>query len=428
MPRDSGRRSPKAPGTSEIGPQSDLGSPVGSHLGEIVYRDPAALIPYGRNTRTHSAAQVAQIRASIDQFGFTNPILLREDEASIGAGHGRQLAALLDPPLAKVPTVVVHGLSDAQWRALIIADNKLALNAGWDESLLALELADLGAEGFDLAVIGFDEQELADLSPGVTRLPAGKDDDEIPAPPKHAVSEPGDLWELGKHLLMCGDSTTVEAADAVESGKCAMTLSDPPYGIGYEYADHDDSDNAANAQLVADAFTFGPDARVWTPGLQNLARDLGRFGKTKILIWSKRFAAAGNGLGGASTWEPILVVGKTPAQKLANDVIEIMTERETLEGRSLREFHSCPKPVALYQHLLEALTKARQSIFEPFSGSGTTLIACERAGRICRAIEITPAYVDVAILRWQTLTGKPAILRSTGQTFAELAKARGRGE
>lgn len=384
-------------------------APAGSRIDQIHWLNPASLVPYERNSRTHSKDQIVQIRASIDRFGFTNPILLREDGSSIGAGHGRQLASLLDPPLELVPTLIVRGLSDDEWRALIIADNKLALNAGWNDEMLRLELADLNSAGFDMPLIGFSDQDLADLSLTPTRV-AMADPEEIPPAPRFPISELGDLWILGEHRLFCGDCTTVEAADAVGAAECAAIVTDPPYGIGYDYAEHDDSDNAANAQLVADAFNLGPEVRIWTPGANNLARDLNRFGPTKVLCWSKRFAAAGNGLGGASTWEPVLVVGKPPAQ---------------LEGESLRKFHSCPKPVGLYQHLLDALTKRGQAIFEPFSGSGTTLIACERSGRKARAIEISPAYVDVAILRWQQVTGQDAIRHATGETFNAMRAARG---
>jgi hypothetical protein len=383
----------------------------------IQYRPAADLIPYARNSRTHSEAQIGQIAASIREFGWTNPILV-DEEGTIIAGHGRLLAAQ-KLGLDAVPTIELAGLSKAQRQALIIADNKLALNAGWDDDLLKLELTELDDEGFDLGLMGFDEAELDDLFKpdpveGLT------DADEIPEPLAQPVSVPGDVWILGEHRLACGDCTTVEAADAVKVEETEMTLSDPPYGIGYEYEDHDDSDNEANGRLVAEAFALGPKVMVWTPGLNNLQRDLGRFGKTRMLIWNKRFAAAGNGLGGASTFEPILVVGHTPARKLSNDVLEVMTEREELNGESLRKFHSCPKPVALYQKLLEALTLDGQAVYEPFSGSGTTIIAGERSGRSIRAIEISPAYVDVAILRWQAFTGKNAVLEATGQSFTEI--------
>jgi hypothetical protein len=177
-PRDSGRsRASTAPLSSRSGFEPQFNSaPAGSRIDQIIWREPASLVPYERNSRSHSDEQIRQIRASIERFGFTNPILLREDGRSIGAGHGRQLASLLDPPLQAVPTLIVAGLSDAEWRALIIADNKLALNAGWNEDLLKLELADLSAEGFDMPLIGFDVSELADLGIGSPLIAAGGDE------------------------------------------------------------------------------------------------------------------------------------------------------------------------------------------------------------------------------------------------------------
>jgi DNA modification methylase len=206
----------------------------------------------------------------------------------------------------------------------------------------------------------------------------------------------------------------------VGGAECDLTLTDPPYGIGYRYREHDDSSNAVNARLVHDALSLGPAAKAWTPGLNNLARDIRRFGKARVIVWRKGFASAGNGLGGASTWEPILVVGQTPARNLHNDVLEIKTDRANVEGLSLRALHSCPKPVALYETLATALTRRGQRIYEPFSGSGTTIIACERSGRECRAIELTPAYVDVALARWCEFTGKDAVREATSETFRTL--------
>jgi len=394
------------------------------------------LIPYARNSRTHSAGQIAEIAGSLEEFGMVGAIVVRQ--GVIGKGHGTLAGArkiyeaghLLYPapgqkagakpfPAGQIPVLSVDGWTETQFRAFIIADNKLALNAGWDEDLLALELCELDADGFDLGITGFGEDELADLF-APDPVQGLTDPDAIPEPLAEPASVPGDVWILGDHRLACGDATSADVAAAAKAEEAAITLSDPPYGIGYDYEDHDDSDNDANAQLVAEAFTLGPEVKVWTPGPQNLGRDMNRFGKSRILIWNKRFAAAGNGLGGASTWEPILVVGFTPARKLKNDVIECMTEREELNGESLRKFHTCPKPVALFQLLLEALTKPGQAIYEPFSGSGTTIIAGERTGRQIRAVEISPAYVDVAILRWQAFTGRNAVLEATGQTFTEI--------
>ena len=384
---------------------------------KLVFRSVADLIPFSRNSRTHSDEQVAQIAASIKEFGFTNPILTDGDNGII-AGHGR-LQAARKLGLTQVPTIPLNGLTDAQKRAYVIADNKLALNAGWDIDLLSSEIAGLGEEGFDLSLLGFNENELAALlaekTEGLT------DPDDIPEVPADPVSVLGDVWVLGKHRIVCGDSTDADCVAKIGGSGCALLLSDPPYGLGYEYAEHDDSDNDANAQLVADVFALAPAAKCWTPGLNNLARDISRFGKSRVIVWAKGFAAAGNGLGGASTWEPVLTVGHTPERKLRNDVLEVKTDRATVGGKSLRELHSCPKPVALYEALAEALTKPGQQIFEPFSGSGTTIIACEKSGRECRAIEMTPAYVDVAVKRWQEFTGEQAVHAETGKTFDDMA-------
>lgn len=202
---------------------------------EIIYRDPAVLVPYEKNARTHSAEQVRQIRRSIEEFGFANPILLRDDEQSIGAGHGRQLAALLRPPLKRVPTIVLKGLSDVQWRALIVADNKLAMNAGWDEGLLRLELGELAGEGFDLSIMGFSSLELNGL---FATVEGETDPDDVPEPPKIPVSRSGDLWLFeGGHRVICGDCTSKEVVSRLLEGRAPVLCStDSPYGVSYDPA------------------------------------------------------------------------------------------------------------------------------------------------------------------------------------------------
>jgi ParB-like chromosome segregation protein Spo0J len=283
MPRDtnSGRSRPSAP--------LEPAAPAGSLTPAIELWPIDNLRPYERNSRTHSSDQEAQLAESIDQFGMVGAIVVRN--GVIGKGHGtlggiRMLFAAgkrlypmpgrhagAEPyPAGVVPVLRADGWSDEQFRAFIIADNKLALNAGWNDEMLRLELADLSAGGFDMPLIGFDPGELADLSMTPTRV-AMADPDEVPQAPRIPISEVGDLWILGEHRLFCGDCTSVEAADAVGAAECAAIVTDPPYGIGYDYAEHDDSDNAANAQLVADAFTLGPEVRIWTPGANNLARD-----------------------------------------------------------------------------------------------------------------------------------------------------------
>jgi DNA modification methylase len=209
---------------------------------------------------------------------------------------------------------------------------------------------------------------------------------------------------------MCGDSTSITDVEKLMDGKKAdMIFTDPPYGIGYEYDEHQDKDNDANSQLVWDVFVLHDCGKVWTSGLMNLARDIERFGKTKVAVWHKKFAMAGNGIGGASTWEPVLIIN--PQKRgLNNDVLVIKTDKEFVDGVNLRELHSCPKPVGLYEELINSLSEQKSYVFEPFCGSGTTLIAAEKTGRKCFGMEISPRYCDVIVKRWEDFTGKKAIL------------------
>jgi DNA modification methylase len=367
------------------------------------------LIAYAGNPRRNDHA-VEAVAAAIKRFGFRVPVLAKSDGTLID-GHLR-IKAAKRLGMTEVPVALCDDLSEAEIKALRISINRMAELAEWDEELLMAELEGLAAEGITMDDVGFDLDALEAL--GASVEPEGNP--EADAEPQIDKAEelrakwgvePGQLWELGDHRLLCGDSTKKEDVDRVMDGeKASALLSDPPYGIGYEYREHDDSSNEANAELVEKAFSGGPGCKIWTPGLPNLARDIVRFGKAKVIVWFKKFAAAGNGIGGASVWEPVLIVGKPPAQNLKSDVIECMTDRAEVASTSLRELHSCPKPVSLYAQLLNSLTSARQIIYEPFSGSGTTIIACEQLGRKCRAIEISPAYVAVALQRWADATGK----------------------
>jgi DNA modification methylase len=366
------------------------------------------LIPYAKNSRTHSAEQVAQIAASIKEFGFNNPVLIDEDNGII-AGHGRVLAAQ-KLGLQAVPCIRLAHLSDTQRKAYVIADNRLALNAGWDDSMLMLELQELKAEDFNLDLLGFEAEELNALLNPIKETEGLTDEDAVPEVPEEPKTKPGDIYQLGRHRLMCGDSTSIDAVEKLMDGQLAdMVITDPPYGIGYEYADHKDDNNEANAQLVWDVFALHQCGKVWTPGLMNLARDIERFGKTRVAVWHKKFAAAGNGVGGASTWEPILIV-EPQEKKLKNDVIVLKTDREEVGGKSLRDLHSCPKPVGLYEELINSFVKERGIVFEPFCGSGTTLIAAEKSARICYGMEMSPKYCDVIVKRWEEFTGQKANL------------------
>ena len=368
----------------------------------------ATLIPYAKNSRTHSETQVSQIAGSIKEFGFNNPVLIDEDNGII-AGHGRVMAAQ-KLGLQTVPCIRLAHLSDTQRKAYVIADNRLALNAGWDDSMLTLELQELNAESFDLSLLGFEADELNALLNPIKETEGLTDEDAVLEVPEEPITKPGDIYKLGRHRLMCGDSTSIDAVEKLMDGqKADMLITDPPYGIGYEYADHKDDDNEANSQLVWDVFALHNCGKVWTPGLMNLARDISRFGKTKVAVWHKKFAAAGNGVGGASTWEPILIFDPQN-RKLKNDVIVLKTDREEVGGKSLRELHSCPKPVALYEELIESFVNPKGLVFEPFCGSGTTLIASEKKGYKCFGMEMSPKYCDVIVKRWEEFTGQKAEL------------------
>lgn len=355
------------------------------------------------NVRKHGEKNLATIKASLSRFGQQKPIVV-DANGVVRAGNGTLAAA---KALGwKEIAVVRSTLSGSEATAYAIADNRTAELAEWDEDALAQTLAALQIESDELATAtGFDLKDIEALT-----APDEVTEDEVPEPPAEPITKTGDLWILGDHRLLCGDSTKAEDVARLMNGKKADVLvSDPPYGIGYEYTDHDDSDNATNANLVAQAFKHGPQFKIWTPGLPNIARDIARFGKARVAVWFKKFAVAGNGVGGASVWEPILIVGKPLIARLSTDVIECMTDRVEIDGKSLREMHSCPKPVKLYATLIEAFTDAEHAIHEPFCGSGTTLIAAEQLGRKCYGMEISPAYCDVIVKRWENLTGKKAV-------------------
>lgn len=364
-------------------------------LGSISF-DPA-------NTRKHSRRNLDAIKASLRRFGQQKPIVV-DAKGVVLAGNGT-LAAATELGWSEIQ-IVRTALAGVDATAFGIADNRTAELAEWDDKLGDV-LAALKAEDFPLAEIGFDEADLAELA----GEPEPSDADAEPQIDKAEELrakwgvELGQIWELGQHRIACGDSTLSEHVNKLLNGqKANLVLTDPPYGIGYQYADHID-DKKLNADLVTKVFALHDCGKVWTSGLMNLSRDIERFGKTKIAVWHKKFAAAGNGVGGASTWEPILILN--PAIKnLANDVIVLSTEKIAVNGVNLRELHTCPKPVQLYRILAEAFTRPRDIVFEPFSGSGTTLIACEQCGRVCYASEISPAYVAVAIQRWADATGK----------------------
>jgi DNA modification methylase len=313
------------------------------------------------------------------------PIVVNAD--MIVLGGNMRLKACKEAGLKEVPVIFAHDLTEDEQKQFIIKDN---VGFGeWDWDMLANEwdAEDLVEWGLDVPI--FDAEDLGSAEEDNHEMPESIETDIVI----------GDLFEIGEHRLLCGDSTNPEDINKLFNGKKAdLILTDPPYGIGYEYDKHKDDDNEKNANLVSDVFNLHQCGKVWTPGLMNLTRDIERFGKTKVAVWFKKFAAAGNGVGGASTWEPILILNP-PEKKLKNDVIELMVEKEELHGKSLREFHSCPKPVKLYGILVNSFTSKNHLIFEPFCGSGTTLIASHQMERTCYAMEFSEKYCQVIVDR-----------------------------
>jgi DNA modification methylase len=411
----------------------------------VVYLPIEQLIPYARNSRTHSDAQIAQIAGSIREFSFTNPVLV-DGDGGIIAGHGRLLAAR-QLGMQAVPCIRLGHLSPTQRKALIIADNKLALNAGWDESLLSLELQDLQSDGFDLGLTGFSGDELdallADRTAGLT------DPDDAPEPPVNPVTVLGDVWIMGKHRIICGSATDADTvAKALNGVKPHLMVTDPPYGVNYDPTWRIEAgrthasmnrpkndkgavgkvENDANADWrEAWALFPGDVAYVWHGGnmAHTVAESLIACGLEirAQIIWAKNQFVIGRGhyhphhepcwyavrKGGTGHWA---------GDRKQSTIWQIDKPKKSETG------HSTQKPVACMKRPIENNSSPGQAVYEPFSGSGTTIIAAEMTGRACHAIELNPAYVDVAVQRWQEFTGQVAVLEATGQTFADVCEQR----
>lgn len=394
------------------------------------------LVPYARNARTHSAIQVDQIAASIREWGWTNPVLV-DEAGTIIAGHGRVLAAR-KLRIVDVPVMVATGWTEAQKRAYTIADNKLTLNGGWDEELLGLELGELEVLGFDLDLIGFSEDERAALAARGTE--GLTDPDAVPDLPANPVTRPGDLWLLGSHRLICGDSRCPEDTARLLAGiEPHLMVTDPPYGVSYDPAWRARAGVNLNPRKLGkvvnddradwrDAWALFPGAvaYVWHASLHTsevkLSLEASGFELRAQIIWAKdRFAFSR----GHYHWqhEPCWygVRGNSTAHwhgdRKQTTIWNIPARDDDGHG------HGTQKPVECMRRPIENNSSPGQAIYEPFSGSGTTIIAAEMTGRSCLAIEIDPAYVDVAIKRWQDFTGCEAKLES-GKSFAAVAAGR----
>lgn len=396
----------------------------------------ATLIPFAKNSRTHSDAQVAQIAASIREFGFTNPVLIDEANGII-AGHGRVMAAR-KLKLTEVPCIRLAHLSDAQKRAYVIADNKLALNAGWDEAMLKLELADLKALDFDLDLTGFNTDEIDALlaekgTEGLT------DPDDTPEPPVEPVTRLGDVWVCGQHRVMCGSSLEMTAMERLcGEQRVDMLLTDPPYNVAYIgktkdalTIQNDSMGDEAFRTFLRDAFVTadavmkpGAVFYIWHPqgreGLWfRLACEDAKWNPRQTLIWEKNTLVLGR-MDYHGKHEPCLYGWKDGAGHLwASDRKQTTLLKFDRPSRS--EDHPTMKPVALFEYQLLNNTKGGDIVLDSFGGSGTTLIAAEKNGRIARIMELDPKYVDVIVKRWEDFTGQKAVLESTGEPFKAAA-------
>lgn len=373
--------------------------------------DVSELIPYVRNARTHSEAQVAQIAASIREFGFLSPILVAEDN-TILAGHGR-LAAALKLGLKKVPCVKENHLTETQKRAYIIADNKLSLNAGWDNELLAVELSELEGADFNVDLLGFDEAELSGI------FDADKDVSDDDFDVEKELEEPcfsktGDVWTLGRHRIICGDATKLETYKTLlEDTKVNLVVTDPPYNVNYEGSagkiKNDNMENDKFYQFLFNSFVNMEQAMADDASIYVFHAD------TEGLNFRKAFQDAGFYLSGCCIWKkPSLVLGRSPYQWQHEPCLygwKKKGKHKWYAGRketSVWEFekpkknadHPTMKPIALLAYPIKNSSMTNSLVLDPFAGSGSTLIACEQTGRVCYAIELDEKYCDVIVKRY----------------------------
>ena len=370
------------------------------------------LIPYAKNSRTHSAEQVAQIAASIKEFGFRNPILV--DGVGVIAGHGRLMAAQ-KLGLDQVPTIDCSDMSESQKKAYIIADNKLALNAGWDTAMLTIEMQELEDEGFDLTLLGFDDKELnALLQPEVVE--GLTDEDAVPDVPEEPKTKLGDIYILGNHRLMCGDSTSIDAVDKLmESNKADMVFTDPPYGVDYKGIANDSRDGLEDLLRGAFANYFGHSksgAAIYcfhsdrcADVFHKVFREFFHF--SSMIIWAKNSLTLSQ-TDYQSQHEPCLYgwmnngTHSWYSDRKQTSVWEFNKERF--------DKHTTPKPVALVERAITNSSKSGDIVIDLFGGSGSTMIASEKLGRCARLMELDPKYCDVIVKRWEDFTGKKAVL------------------
>ncbi len=384
------------------------------------------LVPYARNARTHSAGQVAQIAASIREFGFTNPVLI-DGDGGIIAGHGRVLAAR-QLQINEVPCLRLGYLTEAQKRAYVIVDNKLALNAGWDAQMLSAEILGLKELNFDLDLTGFSSEEIGALlakaaTQGLT------DPDAVPEPPETPIACVGDVWLLGGHRLVCGDCTTIENVDKALNGiKPHLMVTDPPYGVEYDASWRVEAPTLTSNRRggTAEGKVSGDDRADWREAWALFPGDVAYVWHSALhastvqssltmcgfelraqIIWAKQNHPMGRGhyhWRHEPCWYAVRksATGHWCGSRKENTLWEIAHAKSDTG-------HSTQKPVECMKRPIENNSSPGQAIYEPFSGSGTTIIAAEMTGRTCHAIELNPTYVDVAVKRWEQFTGEKAV-------------------
>ncbi len=390
------------------------------------------LIPYARNSRTHSDEQIAQIAASIKEWGWTTPVLI-DESGEIIAGHGRVMAARkLD--IKEVPTMIAVGWTKAQKQAYVLADNQLPQNAGWDMDLLKVEVMDLNLEGFDLSLMGFNDDMMAGL---LTEETEGlTDEDAVPELTEDPITKLGDIWTLGNHRLMCGDSTSIDAVDKLMDGqKADLVFTSPPYNANTKAGDGDIFNKKKSKKLYGEGYSDNLGAEQYIQFTKDVLEVC--FANTDgFIFWNVSYNANSRNeyikqiadrvdylveqvcWRKSSTipfkgclmrdWEPIYIFSTNKQGLNLKSVVSNLWEISNTGAQ--QENHKACFPVALPEKAIGLINTNFGIVFEPFSGSGTTLIACEKTGRINCSMEIDPKYCDVIIKRWQDFTGNDATL------------------
>jgi DNA modification methylase len=400
---------------------------------EIQYKSIDSLIPYANNARTHSPEQVQKIASSIKEFGFTSPILIDGDNGII-AGHGRLMASRL-LNIDEVPTIQLDGLTDAQKRAYILADNRIALDSGWDNELLAIEFDALKELDFDFTLTGFDLSEIMALTP--IQLEEGlTDEDAVPDVPVEPITKLGDIYQLGNHRLMCGDSTSIDAVDKLMDGKKAdMVFTSPPYNADTKAGDGDIFNKKKSIKLYSDGYSDNLPSQDYVDFASNVlevcfaytdgfifwnvsynAKSRHEYIKQIVnrldylveqICWKKTSTIPFKGCL-MRDWEPIYVFSTNKQGLNTKSVISNFWQVSNTGAQ--QKNHKACFPVELPEKGISLVNSNTGIIFEPFCGSGTTMIAAEKTGRKCFGIELDPKYCDVIVKRWEEFTGKKAVL------------------